>query len=304
MRITAVALSLCVLLFGSGVSSAELVGKKECAKGAIESGGKLLQQCVDAPDSPKEAVITEAPYSLPEGGSNYQIVTPEVTTVVNLSSTDVNRVTCMQGEGEVNVVYSAEKGMITKVVGRDIFIKFNVIKKTENGKETNVYTTVPTEMYIVCGGEVYSLVAVPQRIPSQMVKLSTGKKETIKKNLSMFAGIPFERKIIDIVKYVYTDSIPESFTVEVVKKPVDLFNEIGLVLERVVKVEGEGIEVKEFSVRVKPTAKVDSVNLTEKNFLKPELTGRGIIAISLDKHNIAKSDRARLFIVEGSQNER
>lgn len=289
------------IFFVVGLAHGELVGKKECAKGAVDSGDKLLQTCVDAPDVSESTVVDNVPYKLPEGNlqEGIQTVLPEVTTLVSLSSSDVNRIICpAEATGDVNVVYSAEKGMIVKVVGKDIFIKFNVIKKTVDGKEEQVYSTVPTDMYIVCGGEVFSVIVTPKRIPSQTVKLTTGKKNTIKENLSRYQGMSFEKKIVDIIKSVYSDNIPDSFTVEVVRRPLDIFKDLSVTLERIVKVEGEGLELREYSLRVKETSGVNTMNLTEKEFLRPDMAGKNVVAISLDLQQVSKGDKARLFIVK------
>lgn len=286
------------LLLLVSVSQAELVGKKECAKGAVESGDKLLQTCVDSPENSAQEMIDGPSYESFDMSNNIQFVLPEVTTQIFLSSTDINRIICPpESEGEVHVVHSAEKGLNTKTVGKDVFVKFNIIKKIEDGKETLIHSTVPTDMYVICGGEVYSMIVIPKRIPSQMVKLSTGVKNTIKKNLSMYSGMAYEKKIIDIIKSAYIDNIPESFTVHLIKKPVDMFKDILMVFERIIVVDGVGLELKEYSLSVKDSSKTDTLNLTEKEFLKPDIAGRGVVAISLDTHQLSKGDRARLFIV-------
>lgn len=295
-----IALAVIFSMLMAASAGAEHVGKKECAQGAIESGDRLLQQCVDAPSEPGKEVVDVAAYRVTDGQQeSIQTVFPEITTVVTLSASDVNRITCPAGtEGEVNVVFSAEKGITTKVVGRDIFVKFTVFKRTENGVESLQYSTVPTDMYITCGTDIYSLIAVPKKIPSVTVRLQTGKKEVIKKNVSRYAGMSFEKKVIDIIKSVYTDSIPESFTVEPVKKNVGSFQDLIITLERIVSVEGEGLELKEYSIKVKESAKTDMFNLTEKEFLRPDIAGRNAIAISLDLQQLSKGDTARLFILQ------
>jgi len=55
------------------------------------------------------------------------VVHPETPTVVEMSSTDVNRVTC--SEPIQDVVYSAEKGVSVRFLDREAFVKF-LVRKT------------------------------------------------------------------------------------------------------------------------------------------------------------------------------
>jgi len=88
-------------------------------------------------------------------------VTPEIPAAVRLSAQDINRVTCQSGEIR-DVVYSKEKGMTVTFAGKDAYIKYKYIKKSDK----TIYPTV-TEMYIVCGEATYNLIAVPESIPQK-----------------------------------------------------------------------------------------------------------------------------------------
>ena len=167
-------------------------------------------------------------------------VMPEVAQPVELSSSDVNRIIC---QGEIkDVVYSREKGITVKFSGRDVFVKFRTGLK--DGKTT--YSTTPSEIFVVCGDNVYSLIALPKRIPARSIRLSPGKTENIRKNRSLFGALPFEKKVLSAIRSLYTEEIPESFTVSTPNKRIDLFRDLDLVLARVAVVEGEGIQVKEY----------------------------------------------------------
>ena len=160
-------------------------------------------------------------------------VMPEVAQPVELSSSDVNRITC---QGEIkDVVYSREKGITVKFSGRDAFVKFRTGLK--DGKTT--YSTTPSEIFVVCGDNVYSLIALPKRIPARSIRLSPGKTENIRKNRSLFGALPFEKKILSAIRSLYTEEIPESFTVSTPNRRIDLFRELDLVLARIAVVEGE-----------------------------------------------------------------
>jgi len=221
-------------------------------------------------------------------------VLPEVATHVRLSSTDVNRIVC---PSEIkDVVYSKEKGVEVKISGRNAFVKF-LVKKSSIGKTE--HSSTPTEFFIVCGGDVYTLIATPVRIPSRTVRLSTGAGKRIKENIALFKSLPFEKKVLTIIEKMYTGDIPESFMVKTVNRPVlsmlDKMEGLEISLIRTVDVEGEGLRGKEFSISIK---KGHSLNLSEKDFLLVGLT-EGALGISLNKLRLENaSDKARLFIVE------
>jgi len=213
-------------------------------------------------------------------------VLPEATTKVDLSSMDINRIVCPVDIKDV--VYSKEKGLSVRIQGKNAFMKFVVAR---NDGRTR-YTATPVDVYVVCGSEVYSMIAYPKRIPAQVVKLTRGKRDAVKRNTEMFGGIPFEKKIMTVLKAVFTDTIPDSFSVAVVNRPFNVFQQIDLVLKRIIAVEGEGIKVKEYIAQAKT-----GVYLREKDFLRPDLT-TNTVAVSLGALNLKKDETSRILIVE------
>ena len=224
-----------------------------------------------------------------EKGTVYQNtieVLPEATTKVDLSSIDINRIVCPVDIKDV--VYSKEKGLSVRIQGKNAFMKFVVAR--DDGRTR--YTATPVDVYVVCGSEVYSMIAYPKRIPAQVVKLTRGKRDAVKRNTEMFGGIPFEKKIMTVLKAVFTDTIPDSFSVAVVNRPFNVFQQIDLVLKRIIAVEGEGIKVKEYIAQAKT-----GVYLREKDFLRPDLT-TNTVAVSLGALNLKKDETSRILIVE------
>jgi conjugal transfer pilus assembly protein TraK len=222
-------------------------------------------------------------------------VLPEIVQPVELSSSDVNRITC---QGEIrDVVYSKEKGIAVKFSGRDAFIKFRTGLK--DGKTT--YSTTPSEIFIVCGDNVYSLIAVPKRIPARSVRLSPGKMENIRKNRSLLGALPFEKKVLTAIRSLYTEEIPESFTVSTPNRRIDLFRDLDIVLARIAVVEGEGIQVKEYRGTLVGREK-DKIELGEKDFLRNEIS-TDPIAVSLDRLVLKKGEILRVFVVEPHREE-
>ncbi|MGK7346036.1 MAG: type-F conjugative transfer system secretin TraK [Candidatus Nitrospinota bacterium M3_3B_026] len=222
-------------------------------------------------------------------------VLPEIATHVRLSSTDVNRVVC---PSEIHdVVFSKEKGVDVKVNGRNAFVKF-LVKKEPDGKE--VYSKTPTELFVVCGGDVYTLITQPACIPSRTIRLSSGSEKRIEENLELMGSLPFEKKVLDLIKSMYTDDIPDSFLVKSVDEPVFTANSLDVRLKRIIEVEGEGLRGKEFLITLEGK---DAAKLSEKDFLHPAITKKPL-GITLDKLRLGShGDTARLLIVERSMEE-
>jgi len=222
-------------------------------------------------------------------------VMPEIAQSIELSSSDVNRITC-QG-GIKDMVFSKEKGITVKFSGRDAFVKFRTAQK--DGR--TVYSTTPSEIFIVCGENVYNLIAIPRRIPARSVRLSPGKMENIKKNRSLLGSLPFEKKVLGAIRSLYTDEIPDSFTVTAPNRKVDIFRDLNLILSRIAVVDGEGLQVKEYRAALADANK-DKIEISEKDFLRNEISTRPI-AISLDRLILKKGERLRVFVGELHQEE-
>lgn len=216
-------------------------------------------------------------------------VLPEVTTSVRLSSSDMNRISCPSDIREA--LTSSEKGLTIKINGKDAFVKFKVTRKGDKF----TYSTTPTELYVVCGDETFSMVIFPQRVPSQTIRLTSGKEKMIKENISHYSGLPFEKKLLKAIKDVYTENIPDSYSVSRIEKRFSSFREILLTLKRTVDIEGEGLRIKEYEVSLR--GENSEFKMSEKMFLKTELT-ENPVAISLERHILRTGETSRVFVVE------
>lgn len=233
--------------------------------------------------------------SLPQAsqdGVGEQSVLPEVQMKAMLSASDVNRVVC--GSVIKDVTISEEKGVMVNYSGKNAFVKFAV---TKLGEKT-LYAANPVEIFVSCGESVYNIIAIPKRIPSQTVRLSSGKIEKIQKNNSAHAGQSFEKKLLEVIKASYTDEIPESYTVNLKSKEIKAFRDATVLLKRDIAVEGEGIVVHEYYVS--PKENVEQLAISERDFMKKEYANRPV-AISADKLIIRKGEIARVFVVDAKE---
>ena len=249
----------------------------------------VLVQAAEHGGVQKQKAAIDQVVEQPAAGEFPTVVLPEATTSVRLSSSDMNRISCPADIREA--LTSTEKGLNIKITGKDAFVKFKVIKKGDKF----TYSTTPTELYVVCGEETFSMVIFPQRIPSQTIRLTSGKDKKIKENLSLYAGLPFEKKALKAIKDVYTENIPDSYSVSKKEKRFLSYKEIILTLKRTVDIEGEGLRIKEYEVSLR--GETTEFKLNEKMFLKTELA-ENPVAISLERHILRTGDTARLYVVE------
>ncbi len=221
------------------------------------------------------------------------VVLPEVSVAVHMSSSDVNRIVCTGGDVK-DVNYSSEKGLDIKVTGKDVWAKFKIMKT--DGR--TVFASLPVELFITCNNSVYNIIAVPQRVPSQTIRLSGSSSEKIKKNVSVYGSMPLEKKVLALIRAVHTGEIPESFSVSVKNVPVNIYKDINLTLEKIVTMEGEGIRLKSYKVSLNPKSGLLKANLDEKEFLITALT-RNTISVAFDKPLLeGKNSVSHLYICE------
>jgi conjugal transfer pilus assembly protein TraK len=232
--------------------------------------------------------------SLSDSVSMTQRVSPEITTQVRLSNSDINRVICPVDIKDA--IYSEEKGLTVSLSGQNAYLKFLVAKK--DGKE--MYSSTPSEIYFVCDGAVYTMIAIPFRIPAQTVQLVPGKTGTAKKNMELYGELPFEKKIIAIVKRVYTNDAPDSFTKTTVNRKIDVFKGLEVILRSVYAIEGEGLRAKEFEVRIAPASALQSISFKESDFLRTEISLHPV-AVSVESMTMKKGETSRVFVVERSE---
>ena len=217
------------------------------------------------------------------------LIPPELTTAVTLSSSDINRIVC---SGTVNdLIFSEEKGVDGHFAGNSAFVKFKISKQ---GEELS-YATTPTELYVICNNAVYSLIATPEHIPAVTLRLAPAVTDRLKENVSRFQGLPFEKKVLQLIREASAGEFAESYRVTPAAVPVNLSADLYIKLYRIVEVEGIGLRLKEYSVRA--TAAGSTLQLDEKMFLTPEM-GERIIAVAIEQHNLKPGEATRIFVVE------
>jgi len=237
---------------------------------------------------PADAVQAE------ELSQNAFIVRPEKTTIVRLSNTDINRIVCTAGESnEVKVIFPQRKGLNVKVVDNNVFVEFQVVKEGEE----YIYQETPTELYVVCDNSVYSIIGIPQRVPAVTVYLKDEKKELSKK-LSALSGMPYEERIVNIVRSIFSgEAFQEASVIKVSKKYDNVIPALEIEEVENFVYDVEGLVARVFIVRMKDNVKDSYVDLREKDFLKKELTAKPQ-AVAIEKLRLLKGERTMVVILE------
>ena len=220
------------------------------------------------------------------------VVYPGVTNTIYLSSTDENLFTCQVPIK--SIVSSTEKGVkIEFIPGTNYaFLKWQFALKANK----EIYASIQTEVFVLCGDDIYKLIAIPKKITSVTVRLSSGVETKIKKNISYFSGMPLEKKIMQFVKLAYTESIPDSFDVVKPNKLYSVWQNLDIVLREVVTAEGEGLLCKVYHVT---NTSGNTVQIDERAFLKKELTRHTLgISIGDGKYTLGKNEGTDVFIIE------
>ncbi len=217
-------------------------------------------------------------------------VLPEIATSIEVSNTDANRIICPTPI--TDIVFSKEKGLMIQYTKKDAFLKFKIIKKSPTDFQ---HAFIPSELFINCDDNIYHIIVTPKLIPSKTIRLASNTRKTIKKNRTFLNGLPLEEKVLKIIKAVYTDKIPDSFTVSMVNNPISIFQDIQITHRRTIKIDGEGLIIKEYLLKSKNISR--TIPLKESDFLRSELTRRPM-GLSIDILSLKPGHSARMIIIE------
>jgi len=229
-----------------------------------------------------------------ELSKNSFIVRPEKTTIVRLSNSDINRIVCTEDlSREVRVVFPQRKGVNVKVVDNNVFVEFQVIKE---GEDNYIYQETPVEFYVMCDDSVYSIIGIPQRVPAVTIYLKNDKKELSKK-VSALSGMPYEERIVNIVRSIFSGESSLEASVVKVSKKYDVIPALEIEEVENFVYDAEGLIAKVFMVRMKDNVKDSYVDLREKDFLKKELTARPQ-AVAIEKLRLLKGEKTMVVILE------
>ena len=205
---------------------------------------------------------------------------PSVQHYVKVSLRDVNRIYCENGNVG-SVAYSKEKRIELVKEGRNLFLKILPIKK----EQKLIYEDVPRELFVECGGEVFSIIVVPREVPSETIVLRV-KKPDLEKAVRFEQG-EFTEFVTTAIRFAYRDVPPDGYEEKKVGKKFKEFKELDLYLLKVY--EGAEFSVLVFEIRAKEDVYLDPAAFVPYVH-RP-------VALSLVKEKLRRGERTRLFVV-------
>jgi conjugal transfer pilus assembly protein TraK len=213
-------------------------------------------------------------------------VPPEVPTMVDFSNKEINRIVC---PGEISdLIFSKEKGLTGHFTGNSAYIKFSI--EEMNGKRT--YASEPSELYVICDGSTYSIVANPIGKQPATVRLAPPKSADVDKNIAIFKNMPLENQIIRLIKDGYAGSYPSSYKLSETSPAKISLPDLDMKEKERVDIDGVGLRLKIFQV----VALADK-EIEEKTFLTNQISD-SIIAISIEDHKVRRGHKTRILVVE------
>jgi len=217
---------------------------------------------------------------------------------VRISLRDINVIECPAGIN--SVVYSKEKGLITKTEKKAVFVKIPPIIKEDPEKATQKieYKDEPRDLFIECGNKIYSFVLIPEDVPAQKIIIkgkTLTKKDNDQENSEQSDSPSYEKEIISILKDIYLNGINSQYDYKKLQEDIKKYKEVDVIPLRVY-FTGKFI-VKEYSI----IAKEPSIELSEASFIH---LSKYPIAIMLSKPKLSiKGESSSLFIVEKTNEE-
>jgi conjugal transfer pilus assembly protein TraK len=219
------------------------------------------------------------------------IIQPEMPTYIQLSNRDINRIIC---PGPMtDLIFSEEKGITGHFSGNNAFVKFRA--EDLNGELS--YADAPSELFVVCNGAVYTLIAEPQEIPSVTINLSAPAKESYQKNIEHYKNMPLEKQVLQVIREAYEGIYPPSYKVMKNEVPMPMCGDLGVTQTLTLDVEGVGLRLMEYKATNTTGTKIE---IREKDFLNMEISD-SIIAVAIEDHILPSQGATRIFVVENRE---
>ncbi len=219
-------------------------------------------------------------------------VSPEIPTEVKFSSTDINRIVC---PGTISdLIFSEEKGLTGHFSGNNAFIKFKV-KDLGNGEY--YYAERQSELFAICNGAVYTIIASPRDTSSVTVRLVPPADKSLRKNMERYNSLSIEKQALQLIREAYNETYPESYRIteksEEVPKEIFSGRKFSVTLMQTADVEGTGLQLRKYLIR---SETVIEITFEEKDFLDTAISP-SILAIALEDHTLAQGETTQLFVV-------
>lgn len=179
-------------------------------------------------------------------------------------------------------VLSKSESLEIKIEGKRIFI--SVIGDMKESLQ-------PSQLYFLTNNETYSMVLTPRDIPGEtIIGNSVESKNKREESTKWETEHPYIVTVKEMIKAMYNEITPSGFEVKDVKNSRDIARWQGLKQNIFRVYTGSNIIGEIHNVRNVSNA---AVHIKEKDFY-----GTGMLAVSLDKHELAPDEVTNLYIVK------
>lgn len=246
---------------------------------------------------PQKTVIEPKPINPKDGTAVFDepipvnFVSPEMPTNIKLSNRDINRIICPGPMSDL--IFSEEKGITGHFSGNNAFVKF---RAEDNNGELS-YANAPSELFVVCNGAVYTLIAEPQEIPSVTINLTAPSKDVFQKNIDHYKNMPLEKQVLQVVREAYEGIYPPSYKVTKSDTPMPMCGDLSLTQTLTLDVEGIGLRLMEYRATNATGAEIE---IKEKDLLAMEISD-AIIGVAVEDHVLQSQGATRIFVVENRE---
>jgi len=221
-----------------------------------------------------------------------EIVLPEQSTAVVVSNRDVNRIQCSKDVEDV--VWSKEKPVTVKVTGGNVIVKFLVLK--EGDAETHVTSSL--DLYVVCGGEWYTLILHPREIDSVTVRLGDSTKKALAAVVKDWGSLALEDKVKRLTLIAYRHETPSGF----LRRPIEAadaraniraYKDLQIQGLTEIVASGTGLRATEYTAIASK-----AMTLSERDFLLKDMGE--IVAVTVDPLYVAAQGASRVIVISRS----
>lgn len=210
------------------------------------------------------------------------IVKPNKLAYLPISVKDVNYMVCKNGR-ITDRTFSEEKPLEFKrgSSGEDAYLKLRA--KQEQATSELLYYTENIDLYVVCDGEVYSMMLTPTMNQPQKIILDGGQGKELKANIAAFGHMPREEMVVEMIDTIHNErgQLPGTFHVKKAgysEKWRNITPNTQAKLLQTVKLEGSGMTVYAYQMYSK---KGDSLH--EMDVVNAQLQN-GVFGVRLYNH--------------------
>jgi len=180
-------------------------------------------------------------------------------------------------------VYTSSKLLDIKIDEGNVFVKF-----LEEGMAS------PQEVFFVIPSVgVFSMILVPKEIPAQTIIINLP-KEDFSEALRWETSHSYTSGLKELIKNMYEERLPGGFAIKEVNEDKTFWKEVKMVLKKLylgATLQGEVYELTNTSKE-------------PVRFIENEFYEKGILAVSLDRHELKPGERTELYLVKKSMTQR